>query len=54
MTGGGFGGCAIALIKPGQYATATSSIAKGYKSTYGRDCTIIRARAAAGASSFRI
>ncbi|MCH9057248.1 MAG: galactokinase, partial [Planctomycetes bacterium] len=51
MTGGGFGGCAIALIEPGKCAVATQAIATVYRKRFGRDCTIIPARASAGAGA---
>ena len=49
MTGAGFGGCAIALIEPSKCASATETIAVGYRQRCGRDCSIIPARASAGA-----
>ena len=49
MTGAGFGGCAIALIEPSKCASATEAIAAGYRQRCGRECSIIPARASAGA-----
>jgi len=48
MTGGGFGGCAVALIKTDQAETIAKSIAAAYKTKTGLDATIFASRPAAG------
>jgi galactokinase len=49
MTGGGFGGCAVALVKTSQAAAITEKIAADYKIRTGLEATIFSSRPAAGA-----
>src|SRR5471030_841845 len=50
MTGGGFGGCAVALVKTENVEAITKQIADGYKKKTGIDATIFVSRPAAGAT----
>jgi galactokinase len=50
MTGGGFGGCAVALIKAGSVQAITQKIAADYRAKAGREATIFSSRPAAGAT----
>ena len=50
MTGGGFGGCAVALVKTENVGDITRQIADGYKMKTGIDATIFVSRPAAGAT----
>jgi galactokinase len=50
MTGGGFGGCAVALVDAGKVAAITAKIAADYKAKTGREATIFSSRPAAGAT----
>ena len=49
MTGGGFGGCAVALVKSDSVAAITGKLAAGYKEKTGLAATIFGSRPAAGA-----
>ena len=49
MTGGGFGGCAIALVKTHLIPQITETIEKEYKIKTGLNCTIFSTRPAEGA-----
>lgn len=49
MTGGGFGGCAIALARPGAAAELTARLLPLYKRTFGIDCGVFTTAAADGA-----
>ncbi len=49
MTGGGFGGCAVALVKSENVSAITSQIASGYKEKTGIEATIFGSRPASGA-----
>ena len=49
MTGGGFGGCAIALVKTNFIPQITETIEKEYKTKTGLNCTIFSTRPAEGA-----
>jgi galactokinase len=49
MTGGGFGGCAVALVKAGDVDAITKKIAADYKTNTGIEATIFSSRPAAGA-----
>ena len=49
MTGGGFGGCAIALVKTNFIPQITEAIEKEYKTKTGLNCTIFSTRPAEGA-----
>jgi galactokinase len=50
MTGGGFGGCAVALVKSDAVAAITRELAAGYKKKTGLEATIFGSRPAAGAT----
>jgi galactokinase len=50
MTGGGFGGCAVALVRTENVEAITKQIADGYKARSGIDATIFVSRPAAGAT----
>jgi galactokinase len=50
MTGGGFGGCAVALVKSDSVAAITEKLGADYKERTGLDATIFGSRPAAGAS----
>jgi galactokinase len=50
MTGGGFGGCAVALVKSDSVAAITKKLAADYKKRTGIEATIFGSRPAAGAT----
>jgi galactokinase len=50
MTGGGFGGCAVALAKSDAVAAISQKIAADYKKKTGIEATIFVSRPAAGAT----
>ena len=50
MTGGGFGGCCVALVKAGAIEAITKKIATDYKAKTGIDAVIFSSRPAAGAT----
>ena len=50
MTGGGFGGCAVALVKTELIEAISKQIAADYKKKTGIEATIIVSRPAAGAT----
>src|SRR5208282_2782898 len=50
MTGGGFGGCAVALVKAGAVEAISQTIAASYKSRTGIDAIIFSSRPASGAT----
>ncbi len=50
MTGGGFGGCAVALVKSNAVPAITQKLATGYKAKTGIEATIFDSRPAAGAT----
>lgn len=50
MMGGGFGGCAIALVREEQWDAFAAATAEGYHTRTGRDATIYRCRATDGAA----
>jgi len=50
MTGGGFGGCAVALVKTDSVEAITKKIATDYKAKTGIDATIFSSHPAAGAT----
>jgi galactokinase len=50
MTGGGFGGCAVALVKTDAVAAISKKIAADYKKKTGIEATIFVSRPAAGAT----
>jgi galactokinase len=49
MTGGGFGGCVVALVKSDSVAAITKKLAADYKEKTGLETTIFGSRPAAGA-----
>lgn len=53
MTGGGFGGCAVALVKTSAVADIKNKIAASYKKKTNLDATIFGSRPAAGATVIR-
>jgi galactokinase len=50
MTGGGFGGCCVALVKASAVESVSKTIAAEYKKKTGIDATIFSSRPAAGAT----
>lgn len=50
MTGGGFGGCTVALVKSDSVAAITQKLAAEYKKRTGIEATIFGSRPAAGAT----
>jgi galactokinase len=50
MTGGGFGGCCVALVKASCVDGITKKIAADYKARTGIAATIFASRPAAGAT----
>jgi len=50
MTGGGFGGCTVALVKRESVAAITQKLAADYKKRTGLEATIFGSRPAAGAT----
>jgi galactokinase len=50
MTGGGFGGCAVALVKTDAVDAITKKIAAGYKARTGIEAIIFSSRPASGAT----
>ena len=53
MTGGGFGGCAVALVRTESAAVFIDSVAEGYKARTTLDAAIYPCRAVAGAEARR-
>jgi galactokinase len=49
MTGGGFGGCVIALVRPEAAEQLAAAWKAAYRERHGRECTIFRVKAADGA-----
>ena len=50
MTGGGFGGCCVALVKADAADAITKKMAADYKAKTGIEATIFASRPAAGAT----
>lgn len=50
MTGGGFGGCVIALIMPDAVGVVTGRVQAAFAARFGRPCTSMAVRAAGGAA----
>jgi galactokinase len=50
MTGGGFGGCTVALVKSSAAAAISQQLAADYKQKTGIEATIFGSRPAAGAA----
>jgi galactokinase len=49
MTGGGFGGCAVALVRPGAAEAVARSLEVAYRARFGRECSVFVTRASDGA-----
>ncbi len=49
MTGGGFGGCIIALVHPRAVTDVALALHQGYQARHQRDCTVYTTRACDGA-----
>jgi galactokinase len=54
MTGGGFGGCTVALVKTEAVEAVSRKIADGYKKRIGIEATIFSSRPAAGATVLKV
>jgi galactokinase len=50
MTGGGFGGCAIAMVEPGAVENLTERVGVEYQARHGRDCSAFVVEASDGAA----
>jgi galactokinase len=50
MTGGGFGGCAVALVRSDAVPEISKQISSGYREKTGLDATLFGSRPAAGAT----
>ena len=53
MTGGGFGGCAVSLVKTEAVRRITRKLDEAYEKKTGRQATIFSSRPAAGARVLR-
>jgi galactokinase len=53
MTGGGFGGCIVALAEPGSVALLTTELREGYRTRHKRECTVFTTAASGGARVLR-
>ncbi len=51
MTGGGFGGCAIALCEPAAVEPLTRAITLGYRRKHARECEVFATEACGGAAT---
>jgi galactokinase len=51
MTGGGFGGCAVALLPDGRVEAAREAVQRGYRAPNGEAAQIHLCHAAAGAGA---
>lgn len=49
MTGGGFGGCIVALASPDAVDRVVAAVSAGYRDRHGRDCAVYLTRASDGA-----
>jgi len=54
MTGGGFGGCAIAIAEPNASQATCGIVEEAYRAEYGRDAGLWLVHAAAGASGISL
>ncbi len=50
MTGAGFGGCAVALVEPGEVGRVSERVAARYAEVTGGECGVFAVRAAGGCS----
>jgi galactokinase len=51
MTGGGFGGCVVALVSAPRAGRIAEEVGRGYRARHGRDLTATQANASAGAAA---
>jgi galactokinase len=54
MTGGGFGGCAVALIEAAQEASIMEAISRNYRQRIGIEATVFTSRPSAGAGLIEV
>ncbi len=54
MTGGGFGGCIVALVRAHLFESVAARIASEYKSRHAKECTIFVTTAQQGAASLTV
>lgn len=54
MTGGGFGGCVVALMPDARADAVQAAVERGYRSPEGRSGTVYRCRATAGAGRWEL
>jgi len=54
MTGGGFGGCVIALVRPDAVEALTNAVIEQYRELFGRTPTVFTTTASPGARSIRL
>lgn len=54
MTGGGFGGCTVSLVKKENLSKFSEAIESGYKNKFGKETDIYRFHAADGASELTL
>lgn len=50
MTGGGFGGCVVAMLEPGAVRSALSDIQEGFRRAHGMECAVYPVRVSDGAA----
>jgi galactokinase len=50
LTGGGFGGCVVMLVRPGAVAGVRGAIEAAYRARFGRECGAFLVRASGGAA----
>ena len=53
MTGGGFGGCVIALVRTEQQAVIRQKLANAYAKAFGRELSVFQSKAGIGVSRIR-
>jgi galactokinase len=49
MTGGGFGGCIVALARPDAVPALDARLREGYRAAHGRECSVFETAASGGA-----